>query len=329
MPHFLFESTLWFAATSGLLWVVGTTDLSLNRTSHQLFHLIHLLLGGCLLALGLAVARGYSYSQSIRPANKQLDRKGLLLGVSFGILCGWAYWTNTFGTVLPPNAGSWRVADVGASWHVAPLVVWAGWRAWQISRISLSRTYTSEVQSVLWPDHHHQLLAAMLGLAAGVLYRATGHMDQWSFTALMPWSYSEVRKLPMGLGAGLSLGIFFGGAVYRRSKVRAAHRLLRGAEVQWEQGFAGTAVGMGVALVCGGVISLLHSSLPSTAAFALVALASMLLAIAVTRQLPVRDKEEDLQGALCRGSSGTVLQLGPRPSHDCDPCERVRQRTAH
>jgi uncharacterized membrane protein YedE/YeeE len=276
MQWSLLQAMLWAIMLTGVLVLVFglTPQPTWARTP-----LAWALAGGLLFGVGAAVNGGCSMSTLTRLADGDL---GMLVALA-GFLAGVSTWIGVqaadWPTGLVPVASPWLRWPQLAPWLLALLVAWAMHRAhvlWQLNRGRFQLK-----AALLAPAYHLSVSAALMGLAAGLLYATQG---AWSYT-----NYLRTQVLD-SLGAAPPPSMWHGLLVLGLLGGMVASALQRGSfgwrwprnAVGWLRHVGGGALmGSGASMVPGGNDTLLLGGLPSMTAGALLSYLAMLAGIAL------------------------------------------------
>ncbi len=272
----LLQAVLWMAALTGLAVLVFGLAPQPTRT-RQPIELA--LLGGALFGAGAATNGGCSLSTLHRLVDGELGMLATLAGFAVGV--SGLLWALPEGTAmsLAPAASPWLHWPALAPWAGGLLLAWTVWQAralWQLARL---RPFATLRSRLLTPAYHLSVSAALMGLAAGLLYATQG---AWSYTnflrteVLHHFSHATAPSAWHGaLVAGLLAGMV-ASALERRSVAWRRPARLAG----WSRHAGGGALmGLGAALVPGGNDTLLLSGLPTLAMTAFGSYVFMLLGI--------------------------------------------------
>lgn len=177
----LLQAVLWMATLTGVMaLVLGIAPQSAWTRTPMAWSWA----GGLLFGAGAAVNGGCSLSTLTRLADGDLGMAatlaGFLIGVStwLGVLAvGWP-------STLASQASPWLRWPELAPWALVLLLAWAVHRAWVLGQLGAGWRLKA---SLLAPTYHLSVSAALIGLAAGLLYAT---QDTWSYT-----NYLRVRLL--------------------------------------------------------------------------------------------------------------------------------------
>lgn len=275
----LLQSVLWMAALTGMLvLVLGLTPRpTLTRTPIE-----WAVLGGAFFGVGATVNGGCSLSTLHRLADGELGMLATLAGFAAGVWASLGVLSEGTVMLLAPVVSPWlRWPDL-APWMGGLLFGWGVWQLrglWQLARQSSNANL---LRRALTPNYHLSVSAALMGVAAGLLYATQGAWSYSNFlrsevlhraahaTAPSPWH----GILVLGLLAGMLVSAFERSSLTWRWPQRLA---------VWARHVGGGALmGLGAALVPGGNDTLLLGGLPALAPAALAAYLAMLLGIAAT-----------------------------------------------
>lgn len=272
----LLQAVLWMATLTGVLVLVfglvpqpGWVRVPLPWAG----------MGGLLFGMGAAVNGGCSLSTLTRLADGEL---GMLAALA-GFMAGVGSWLGVLAAAWP--AGLAQVSSPWLRWPqwagvlLALLLVWALHKSWLLWR--LRRPQARWTALVLAPAYHLSVSAAVMGLAAGLLYATQG---AWSYTNYLRTEVLHALHAappPSRWHGLLVLGLLGGMAVSARQ--RGSFRWRRPATAgHWLRHAGGGALmGTGAAMVPGGNDTLLLGGLPTMTLAALCAYLAMLLGIAL------------------------------------------------
>jgi hypothetical protein len=271
----LSQAVLWMATLTGVMALVyGIAP----QASWTRMPLAWSWAGGLLFGAGAAVNGGCSLSTLTRLAGGDLGMAaalaGFLIGVStwLGVLAmGWP-------AALTSVASPWLRWPGLAPWALVLLLVWAVHRVWALGKLGAARRLKA---SLLAPTYHLSVSAALIGLAAGLLYAT---QDAWSYT-----NYLRVRVLhafdaapaPSAWHGILILGLL-GGMCASALHGRSFRWRWPSAFAGWSRHVAGgLLMGSGAAMVPGGNDTLLLGGLPTITGAAFAGYSSMLVGIAL------------------------------------------------
>ncbi|HXD41867.1 MAG TPA: YeeE/YedE thiosulfate transporter family protein [Ramlibacter sp.] len=272
----LLQAMLWTLTLTGLLTLVFglVPQPSWSRTP-----LAWAWAGGLLFGVGAAVNGGCSMSTLTRLADGDLGMLAALAGFLAGVTTWFGVQAAGWPAGLVPVVSPWLRWPQLAPWLLAALLAWALYRVHALWRLGRGRFQLKA--AVLAPIYPLSVSAALMGLAAGLLYATQG-----------PWSYTNYLRsqllnsldqapapsmwhglLVLGLLAGM-----VGSALQRGSFGWRRPRDARG----WLRHIGGGALmGAGAAMVPGGNDTLLLGSLPALTVSALITYLAMLAGIAL------------------------------------------------
>ncbi|QDL36426.1 YeeE/YedE thiosulfate transporter family protein [Rhodoferax sediminis] len=228
------QAMLWTATLTGVL-VLGfgmTPQPAWARTPLALAWA-----GGLLFGVGAALNGGCSLSTLTRLADGDLG----ILATLGGFLVGVRTWIGLQATGLPAGLAAvvspWSRWPQLAPWLLALFLAWAFHRLkvlWQ-----LSRGRHQLKAALLAPTFHLSIPAALLGLAAGLLYARQG---AWSYTnylrtrVLNSWGAAPAPSTWHGLLVlGLPAGMIAFDAATRLVRLAPAERCLELAAARWRR----------------------------------------------------------------------------------------------
>lgn len=274
----LLQAVLWMVTLTGVLVLVYglVPQPPLARTPA-----LWAWAGGALFGVGAAINGGCSLSTLTRLADGNLGMAAALAGFALGVSSWLALQATGWPAALVPVSSPWlRWPDL-APWLLALLLAWALHRAQALWRLARTHMQAPLQPFLLAPAYHLWASAALMGLAAGLLYATQG---TWSYTNYLR---SEVlhalgnAPAPSAWHAWLVLGLLAG---------MLASSLQRGMLVWtrpssfggWMRHAGGGAMmGAGAAMVPGGNDTLLLGGLPTMTLAAFSTYLSMLLGIAL------------------------------------------------
>lgn len=272
----LLQAMLWMATLTG----VGVLAFGLDpQPAWARTPLLWAGAGGLLFGAGAAVNGGCSLSTLTRLADGELGMLATLAGFVAGVLSWLGVQAAQWPAGLVPVTSPWLRWPQFAPWLLLLLIAWALQRVWMFWR--LSRGQRDIRALVLKPAYHLSVAAALMGLAAGLLYATQG---AWSYT-----NYLRTESLhafnaappPSAWHALLVLGMLAGMTASARQRRSAAWRW-PGAVTGWARHAGGGALmGAGAAMLPGGNDTLLLGSLPTLTLAAWCAYASMLAGVAL------------------------------------------------
>ena len=271
----LLQAVLWMATLTGVLVLLFGV---VPQPATARMPIAWALAGGGLFGLGAAINGGCSLSTLHRLADGELGMLATLAGFVLGVF---AWLTIGMGgsMVFTPVASPWlRWPDL-APWLLVALLVWATLRGRSLWQLAKKSGRTSLRDWLIAPAYHVSVAAAVMGLAAGLLYATQG---AWSYTNYIR---NEVQHTlgdthaPTAWHGVLLSGLVMGmaiSALQRRSlRIRAPEKL-----AAWLRHSAGGALmGAGAAMIPGGNDTLLLSGLPALTATAVGAYGFMLIGI--------------------------------------------------
>lgn len=301
----LLQAVLWMTLLTGVLVLVfevmpqpASTHSSLAWASA----------GGLLFGAGAAVNGGCSLSTLTRLADGDLGMLMTLAGFALGVTIWASLLAADWPSALTPVVSPWLRWPRLGPWMLAALAAWSMHRAWVFWR--LSRVCYSIKAMLLAPAYHLSVSAAVIGLAAGMLYATQG---AWSYT-----NYLRAEVLHMlgnvpqpSVWHGLLVLGLLGGMLVSALQRRLFRWRTPGSVVGWlRHGTGGTLMGMGAALVPGGNDTVLLGTLPTLTVAALCVYLAMLLGIAMVLGI-ARAVHLPMPGLAC-SASGCAEVAEPR-----------------
>lgn len=272
----LLQAMLWMATLTG----VGVLAFGLDpQPAWARTPLLWAGVGGLLFGIGAAVNGGCSLSTLTRLADGDLGMLAALAGFMAGVLSWLGVLAAHWPAALVPVTSPWLRWPQFAPWLLWLLLAWAlhrGWVFWQLGRGQ--RDFKA---LLLKPVYHLSVAAALMGLAAGLLYATQG---AWSYT-----NYLRTEALhafhaapsPSAWHGLLVLGMLAGMTASARQRKSFAWRR-PGAVSGWARHAGGGALmGAGAAMLPGGNDTLLLGSMPTLTVTAWCAYLSMLAGIAL------------------------------------------------
>lgn len=272
----LMQATLWTIVLTGVLVLAFGL---VPQAAWIRLPLPWALAGGLLFGVGAAINGGCSLSTLTRLADGDLGMlaalAGFLGGVSTWIGVQAAGWTAELAPVVSP----WLRWPRSGPWILALLLAWALHRVrllWQLRRAHLPLKVL-----FLAPAYHLSASAALMGVAAGLLYATQGAWSYTNYLRAQVLNTLDAAPAPASWQGVLVLGLLAGmvaSALQRRSFGWRRPRSVAG----WSRHAGGGALmGSGAAMVPGGNDTLLLASLPAMTASALLGYLSMLTGIAL------------------------------------------------
>ncbi|MDZ7591174.1 MAG: YeeE/YedE thiosulfate transporter family protein [Rubrivivax sp.] len=259
----LLQATLWMAALTGVLvfglgWLPPPVVMAVPAG--------WALAGGWLFGAGAALNGGCSLSTLHRLADGELGMLATLAGFVLA-LAAWAVAVNSSARLtLLPLAQVWQRWPALAPWLLAALALWVLQRLYTFGRLARQPPRVAMHQRLHAPVYHLSVAAAVMGLAAGLLYATQG---AWSYTNHLRISVLHAVGHP---GAALAPSAWHSGLVLALVAGMLASALQRGSLV-WrrpERGSTwlrhaggGALMGAGAALVPGGNDTILLNQLPT------------------------------------------------------------------
>ena len=273
----LLQAVLWIATLTGVLVLVfGVVPLpTLARTP-----IGWALAGAALFGVGAAVNGGCSLSTLQRLADGDLGMLVTLAGFALGVSAWPVIVATPWPAGLAPVASPWlRWPDV-APWVLALLVAWAASRLRWFGQLARRDGRWVLRAQLLAPAYHLSVAAAVMGLAAGLLYATQGAWSYTNFLRSEVLHRVDAAPAPSAWHAMLMLGLLAGmvGSAWQRGSL--AWRRPTRPSVWLRHAGGGALMGLGAALAPGGNDTLLLSGLPTLTVVAVGAYAAMLSGIA-------------------------------------------------
>ena len=235
--------------------------------------------GGLLFGVGAAVNGGCSMSTLTRLADGDLGMAaalaGFLAGVSTWIGVQAAGWPMGLAPVVSP----WLRWPRLAPWLLALLLAWALHRLYVLWQLSRGRRPIKAV--LLAPTYHLSASAALMGLAAGLLYATQGAWSYTNYLRTQVLNLLDAAPAPSMLHAVLVLALLAGMVVSAVQRGSFGWRWPRDAAGWLRHAGGGALMGSGASMVPGGNDTLLLGSLPTMTASALFSYLAMLAGIAL------------------------------------------------
>lgn len=272
----LLQAMLWAATLTGVLVLVFglTPQPAWERTP-----LPWALAGGLLFGMGAALNGGCSLSTLTRLADGDL---GMLVALG-GFLAGVGTWMGVraagWPTGLAPVVTPWSRWPQLAPWLLVLLLAWALHRAQMLWR--LDRGDRRLTAALLAPSYHLSASAALLGLAAGLLYATQGAWSYTNYLRTKVLNSLDAAPAPSAWHGMLALGLLAGMIASALQRGSFRWRRPGDASIWLRHAVGGALMGSGAAMVPGGNDTLLLGSLPMMTAAALLSYLSMLAGIAL------------------------------------------------
>ena len=278
----LLQAVLWMATLTGVLVLAfGVVPQPAWARAPALWAWA----GGALFGVGAAVNGGCSLSTLTRLADGEVGMLaalgGFALGVSTWLVVAAAGWP----AALSPVTSPWLRWPAFAPWLLALLLAWALHRALFLWRMARDHARTPWQALLLAPAYHLSASAALMGLAAGLLYATQG---AWSYTNYLR---SEVLNAlgddpaPSAWHGWLVLGLLAGMVASAQQRGTLKWKQPRGLGAWLRHATGGALMGAGAAMVPGGNDTLLLGSLPTMTGAAIGTYISMLAGIALVLAL--------------------------------------------
>ena len=274
----LLQAVLWMATLTGVLvLVVGLVPQPTLARTPALWAWA----GGALFGIGAAVNGGCSLSTLTRLADGDLGMAAALAGFALGVDSWLALQATGWPAALLPVSSPWlRWPDL-APWLLALLLAWALHRAQAMWQMARTHFQAPPQPFLLAPAYHLSASAALMGLAAGLLFVTQG-----------AWSYSNYLRTeilhalgnapaPSAWHAWLVFGLLAGMLASSLQRGTHAWRRPSGFGAWMRHAGGGTLMGAGAAMVPGGNDTLLLGGLPTMTLAAFGTYLSMLLGIAL------------------------------------------------
>lgn len=258
--------------------------------------------GGLFFGVGAALNGGCSLSTLTRLADGDLGMlatlAGFLLGVSTWIGAESTHWP----AMLVPVASPWLRWPMVSPWLLALLLLWSAYRIVALWRLLPKHWALRKL--ILAPTYHSSASAALMGLAAGLLYASQG---AWSYTNYLRTSVLhavQASQAPSAWHGLLVLGLLGGLAASALQRKSFGWRHPRSAAGWLRHAGGGILMGAGASMLPGGNDTLLLGSLPTMTLAAICGYLSMLIGIAL--MLHLLPFVHRLQPAVtCLASGGT------------------------
>ena len=235
---------------------------------------------GALFGVGATVNGGCSLSTLHRLADGELGMLTTLAGFAAGVWASLGVLSEGIVMRLAPAVSPWlRWADL-APWVGGLLFGWAIWQfrgLWQLARQSPDANL---LRRALTPNYHLAVAAALMGIAAGLLYATQGAWSYSNFLRSEVLHRTAHATAPSAWHGMLVIGLLSGMAISAWERGSLAWRWPQRPAVWARHAAGGALMGLGAVLVPGGNDTLLLSGLPSLAPAALAAYLAMLLGIA-------------------------------------------------
>ena len=273
----LMQSVLWMAALTGLLVLVfGVTPRpTITRTPIE-----WAVLGGALFGIGATVNGGCSLSTLHRLADGELGMLATLAGFVAGVWASLGVLSESTVMRLVPALSPWlRWPDL-APWIGGLLFGWAIWQLRGLWRLARPSAGANLLKRALAPNYHLAVAAALMGVAAGLLYATQGAWSYSNFLRSEVLHRAAHATAPSAWHGILVLGLLAGMLVSALERGSLAWRRPRRLAVWACHAGGGALMGLGAAFVPGGNDTLLLGGLPTLAPAALAAYVAMLMGIA-------------------------------------------------
>ncbi len=273
----LLQAVLWMVMLTGVLVVVFGL---LPAPVLARVPISWALAGGLLFGLGATINGGCSLSTLTRLADGDLGMLAALAGFAAGVSTWTGLQAAGGSAALAPVASPWLRWPQFAPWLLVLLLAWGTHRALVLRR--LHRSADRLKWALLAPSYHLSLSAALMGLAAGLLFATQG---AWSYTNYLRagvLNAFDAAPAPSVWHGVLVLGLLAG--MVASALQRGSFRWHRPHDAAgWLRHFAGgVLMGSGAAMIPGGNDTLLLGSLPTLTAAALFSYLAMLAGIAVS-----------------------------------------------
>ena len=273
----LLQSVLWMAALTGLLVLAfGLTPRpTLTRTPIE-----WAALGGVLFGVGATVNGGCSLSTLHRLADGELGMLATLVGFVAGVWASLGLLPEGALMRLLPAVSPWlRWPDV-APWVGGLLFGWALLQLRKLLQLAQHGADAKVFRQALAPNYHLSVAAALMGLAAGLLYATQGAWSYSNFLRGEVLHRAAHATAPSAWHGILVIGLLSGMAISAWERGSLAWRWPQRLAVWARHAGGGALMGLGAALVPGGNDTLLLGGLPTLAPAAVAAYVAMLLGIA-------------------------------------------------
>lgn len=275
----LLQAVLWMAALTGVLVLVAGVE---TQPVPVRMPLGWALAGGLVFGVGAAINGGCSLSTLHRLVDGNLG----MLATLGGFVVGIGAWVWLMDASVPaqitPVASPWLRYPRLAPWLLAALLCWVALRLAQFLRQATLAGPRGLVRGALAPAYDVSVAAALLGLAAGLLFATQG---AWSYSNFLRSAVFHQLGIAMAPSAwhALLVACLLGGmlvsALQRRSLAWGAPGGLAG----WmRHAGGGLFMGAGAAMIPGGNDTLVLNGLGNLTVAALGSYIFMLLGIAGT-----------------------------------------------
>lgn len=237
------------------------------------------LAGGLLFGVGAAVNGGCSLSTLTRLADGDLAMLAALAGFLAGVSTWIGVQASGWPAGLAPVVSPWLRWPRLAPWLLALLLAWALHRAhllWQLRRGHLPLRAV-----LLAPAYHLSVSAALMGLAAGLLYATQGAWSYTNYLRTQVLNSLDAAPAPSPWHGLLVLGLLAGMIASALQRGSFGWRRPRNVTGWLRHAGGGALMGSGAAMVPGGNDTLLLGSLPAMTASTLLTYLSMLAGIAL------------------------------------------------
>ena len=278
-PHMmwsLLQAMLWTIVLTGVLVLVfGVTP----QPGYTRTPLAWAWAGGLVFGVGAAVNGGCSMSTLTRLADGDLGMLAALAGFLAGV-CSWiAVQAADWPAGLAPVISPWLRWPGLAPWLLGVLLAWSSHRAYVLWQ--LSRSHRPLKAILLAPVYHLSVSAALMGLAAGLLYATQGAWSYTNYLRTQVLHTLEAAPAPSMWHGLLVLGLLAGMTASALQRGSFGWRWPREAAGWLRHAAGGALMGSGAAMLPGGNDTLLLGSLPTMTAAALFSYLSMLAGIAM------------------------------------------------
>ena len=244
------------------------------------------LAGGALFGVGAALNGGCSLSTLHRLADGELGMLATLVGFVAGV-AAWALAPGHAGLALVPVPSVWTHWPTLAPWLLGGLALWVLWQLVTMLRRARQAARASARPAARWllrhgplaPAYHLSAAAAVMGLAAGLLYATQG---AWSYTnhlrssVLHAVGAADASPAPTAWRGVLVLAVVAGMLLSSWQRGAFRWRLPASASQALRHGAGGLLMGAGAAMVPGGNDTLLLVALPTLTTAAAATYVAML-----------------------------------------------------
>ncbi|MDP1613165.1 MAG: YeeE/YedE thiosulfate transporter family protein [Sulfuritalea sp.] len=270
------KAAAWAAAISGSLILLFPAAAlpTLERTPHAVA-----LAGGFVFGVGAAVNGGCSLSTLQRLADGDLSMLGTLAAFVIGVLAASGFDASQGSGTLRQVASFWLSGNALVVPLLLLLWLWVLAESLRLWRSS-SGSGASLWARVLAPAYRLSSAAALLGIAAGILYNLQGAWTYTSFLRAEAASWLDHTPTPSGVHALLVIALLAGmlASSWQRRSFSPGNRWR-----QWPRRMTGgLLMGAGGALVPGGNDTLILAAVPTASIWALASYLALIAGVAAT-----------------------------------------------